>query len=76
MIPVAPHFANNDSLDLTYNNLERVIMYSEWCSREALDELRVIPYGIPNEIYYGMIRNQFHPIGKGTLFPEHRKFTR
>ena len=57
-------------------NLKRAIIYSRWETRELLEEQRVIPYGIPNEVYYAMLRHQFHPVGKGVLFPEHAEFVK
>lgn len=57
-------------------NMERLFMYDKWRSREVLEDYRIIPYGIPNEIYYTILHHQFWPIGKGTLFPEHAEFAK
>ena len=59
MIPVVPHFDD----DLNVENLERAIIQAEWHDRESLEEFRVIPYGIPNEVYRAMLKQQFYPIG-------------
>ena len=55
---------------------DRAIKYAEWASMECLDEQRVIPYGIPRQIYTAMLHQQFFPRGKGVLFPEHAEFAK
>ena len=57
-------------------NLENILRYDKWESRENLEEYRIIPYGIPPEIYYAMLHHQYHPRGKGVLFPEHAEYAK
>ena len=46
-----------------------------WHSMEELDMCRIIPYGIPRQIYFSMLSNQYFdtPI---TLFPEHYEYAK
>ena len=48
-------------------------LLSQWHTMEGLDEFRVIPYGIPREIYFNMLNSDFYdrPI---TLYPEHYEY--
>lgn len=50
-------------------------LLSQWHSIEALDERRIIPYGIPREIYFNMLSSDYfdRPI---TLYPEHVEYAR
>ena len=48
-------------------------LLSQWHTMEGLDEFRVVPYGIPREIYFNMLNSDFYdrPI---TLLPEHIEY--
>ncbi len=46
-------------------DLDRLMIESEWDSRETLEEMFIIPYGIPKQTYLAHVFNQ--------LFSDHPK---
>ena len=50
--------------------MDRLELYDKWRFMEALDSERVVPYGIPREIYIAMLMADYFDMTT-SLFPEH-----